>query len=372
MRLMKLMTFLGLALSVSVPAKAVYVDGGISCNPLYSVDADAVTELEFWEAYWYGFTGSFTDVQIYGPPGGASGSNYANFPSPAIAYASLVPEPGNYQYLAWHSISGGPWGQVLVYFGQASCDVPSAEIDSSWSIEDGDQTTFHVTTLGLTPTGYSWTFSSMGGGNNPNVNFGSPSAASTTTDGHWYANPNNPCTAGAHAVYDIDVAVHFPWFSLNDTAQLTVSVPWTTGGTTDFDLTPNAIQVQGGVTSAQDSNGVWRVTGMGNLAIVAPIISVVHVPQSSQFYSKVLQHEQKHVSDLSSGYFKVTDFYAQIVNFTDSTQFGLFVQISQAAGSFISAELARSDADRTQLEQSAYGVSDLVAPQYMYQNCGRF
>ncbi len=482
---MKLMTYLGLALVFSIPAKAIYVDGGIDCYPNSPshVDAQAETGIDYWDL-WDGWSGASVSLQISGPSS-AYGSGYAMYPDYwAEATASVATSPaGNYQYNAWHYAYSYLFeGWYWVYSANTSCDIqassggdptpninlvtpytwdagqgysvsiygggfgtdpelnisgtgvsayitsssdtlisaqvnvspnapdgpayvqvishgyngmgfqgppggggggpgsntttaqiravlPGATIDSNWSIEDGGQTTFHVSTSGPAPTGYSWSFTSPGGGNNPNVSFGSPGSASTTTDGHWYARPDSFCFTSGHAIYDIHVAVGFPLgLVANASAQLTVSIP-DTGGETDFNW--NAVSLTAGPAVGQDGNGVWRVTSQGAMAIGAPITKNVYLLNSSQFYNKVFQHESKHETDLQSGYLRVVDFFAAIQNLSDSTLGGLSTKVSQAFQSFKAAELARSDADRAQLEHSAYMVSDQIAPYYFYQGCGR-
>jgi len=117
------------------------------------------------------------------------------------------------------------------------------------------------------------------GGNNPNVNFGSPGSASTTTDGHWYARPDSFCSTSPHAIYNIHVTVGFPLGLVADaTAQLTVSLP-DTAGQTDF-IWP-AVSLAAGPATAPDANGLWHVTGQGQLAINAPIFKNVYLLNSS-------------------------------------------------------------------------------------------
>ncbi len=485
---MKLMTYLGIALTFSLPAKAVYIDGGIECGS-GAVAADTITQLDFWEV-WGGWIASLSAVGIGGPSVSASAWGYAFELEPAVAATSISPAPvGTYQFFGYHfvyselwnwwpvaqvtmscevqSTGGGgggggvnhptpmitsvspdvwPAGESLLVnihgtgfvtdpeliingtgvsaymnygsdthisaqvnispnapSGYASIQVTShgyngmafqqpqggggptsptataqvqglqrgATISSNQYVSDGGQATFSVTPFGDAPSSFAWSFSAPAGGDNPNVVFSNPAGSMTSTNAHWYANPNDSCTASRQAAYTIQATVAFPGgFTASPTAALFVDVPWNIGGETDFDIPQ--IRIVGGVTTAQDGNGDWRITGQGNLNVVAPIKMDIYVSPASQFYGKVLTHEQKHASDLTAGYLRTGDFYAQIANFKDATQLGLFTQIGIAGGTFINSELSRSSADRATLERNAYAVSDSIPPQYMYQNCGRF
>lgn len=133
---MRLTVWLGLALAFSLPVKATYVDGGIYCNGPYSVEADAVTILEFEEIYWGGWSAAYTEVAIYGPTASASGSGWGWEMDPAVAHASLLsPSAGYYQFIAWHSIYHPEVGLYLLAVADTLCQVGGVEPPPEiWSV----------------------------------------------------------------------------------------------------------------------------------------------------------------------------------------------------------------------------------------------
>jgi hypothetical protein len=130
---------------------------------------------------------------------------------------------------------------------------------------------------------------------------------------------------------------------------------------------------------AADGNGVWRVTGMGTLSRVVPTSSTIYVIPTSQFYNKTVQHEQVHVNNwiLGAGHlygdlFIPADFYSQIKDTTGASQADLINKLSAALTTYVNAQEAIAAQRKNQDEHQAYVVSDPIAPQYVYQNCGRF
>lgn len=100
---MRLMAYVGIALAFSVPAKAVYVDGGIGCNT-NEVTADAITQLDYWEV-WGGWHGALAIAEIQGPSGYAGNWGWASDTAPAVANASISnPSAGTYGFVGWHYI----------------------------------------------------------------------------------------------------------------------------------------------------------------------------------------------------------------------------------------------------------------------------
>lgn len=80
------MTYLGLTLIFSLPARAVYFDGGIECYPSPSrVVGDAETMLEYWDV-WDGWYAASATVQVIGPE---SGSDVAGAWYPRVLGTSI-------------------------------------------------------------------------------------------------------------------------------------------------------------------------------------------------------------------------------------------------------------------------------------------
>jgi len=103
------------------------------------------------------------------------------------------------------------------------------------------------------------------------------------------------------------------------------------------------------------------------------------VAQSSQFYSKLAQHEQVHVDQwkqrsghLYGDLFLVSVFFSQIANLTASSHSSLTSQVRSAQDAFIQEQGGEAANRQPQAEHEAYAVSDPINPQYFYQNCGRY
>ena len=120
---------------------------------------------------------------------------------------------------------------------------------------------------------------------------------------------------------------------------------------------------------------VWRVTGTGTLSRVIEAVSNSLSP-NSQFYDKVSRHEEQHVADLIAGVGKdlvtVDEFYPTIANMTAPSDVELMVDIQIAYEAYLIQELQEFDILSECMEFNAYQVSDPIAPNYFYNNCGRF
>jgi hypothetical protein len=246
--------------------------------------------------------------------------------------------------------------------------------------EDGDTVTFSVTTQGGAPTSYQWSFEApQGAGNNPQVNFSNPNGVATTAIAHWFALPNRPCptsagpAANAVSTYTIKITVTFQGGqSYTESAQFSVDAYWNPAGAVD----PNQARVIGAPQLQADSNGVWRVVGMGTLARRTPT-KEVFVPQTSQFFNKADAHEQEHFDHWNAGNLlgnahQPIDFYNRIVNFTGTSQQDLLNQIIADFQLYTAAQDLFVNNQHNESERRAYAVSDPINPQYLYQNCGRY
>jgi hypothetical protein len=253
---------------------------------------------------------------------------------------------------------------------------PRVTISGSQTIMDGETAQFSVTVQGANPTGYQWTYSApSGAGNNPNVTFNPGNQAQTTTDGHWFAYPNRDCPiTNAISTYTIKCTVSFS--SGNPvTVQTTLRINglWNPAGETD----PRTAGITGSPAMAPDANGVWHITGIGGMRRRLPT-KVVHVPNTSQFYTKTDAHEQEHAytqwlpGNLFGNTYIVADFYQRIRNFTGTSQVNLQNQVAAEFQLYTNAQDAFINSNIAQSERLAYQVSDAIAPQYLYQNCGRY
>ena len=115
---------------------------------------------------------------------------------------------------------------------------------------------------------------------------------------------------------------------------------------------------------------------LGTITVATnPTITMI-LPATSQFYSKLLAHEQVHVAQwgptglLGSNY-SASGFFDAVKNLTDSSQAGLVGQINTVGQNYVDAGDARVAALCNQSELAAYTAVDSMAPQYLYQTCNR-
>ncbi len=287
------------------------------------------------------------------------------------------------QFQGWLRLNDCP---IVGSAPSGGANVHTVTISGAQSIMDGQQSAFSVSVSGGTATAYSWSFTApSGAGNGPNVSFTAPTSAQTNTDGHWFALPNVACPSQSdlpgyyNSVYTIKATVTF---SEGDTPSksttLTVNSYWNPAGFTD----PNIARIGGVPNMASDNpdgSGIWRVTGKGTLSRVVPTSSTINVISASQFYSKTVQHEQVHVNNWIAGtghlfgdLYNPDDFYNQIINITGTSQNDLINKLGAALTTYVNSQGAIVAQRHSQDEQQAYAVSDPIAPQYVYQNCGRY
>ena len=251
------------------------------------------------------------------------------------------------------------------------------------TVNDGESVDFEV--LGAeSATVFSWgweTPSELGlnpdVGNNPEVVFSPADSRETTIDNaKWYAYPNRDCPTGRLAaadkrsVYTITCTLTFPdGRSCTVASTLTVNVPWVLAGCFQ-------IAFSGSPTIAQNSGTqLWEVTGRGTIQRI--LRSQTSVPASSQFHAKVQAHEQVHVNQVNTGlassYYTLDDLWENhLRDLTADNRADLEILIQWGVDDFIFAENDRIRSLLPQLERAAYQVSDVIAPQYLYQRCDRF
>jgi hypothetical protein len=128
-----------------------------------------------------------------------------------------------------------------------------------------------------------------------------------------------------------------------------------------------------------NGTGTWRVTGKGTLSRVVPTQATINVIATSQFYNKTVQHEQVHVNNwivgaghLYGDLYNPDVFYSQIVSITGTSQADLINKLGAALTSYVNSQVALVAQRHNQDEHQAYLVSDPIAPQYVYQNCGQY
>ncbi len=259
---------------------------------------------------------------------------------------------------------------------------PLVEINGPTQANDGSSVLFSAFVGGATPTGYQWSFTTpSGAGNDPNLNFGTPTSVSTFATAKWFALPNQECppdpnntTAYRNSIYTVKLTVTFSNRGpITKEKSFTVNVPWGEAGKTLGNVSPG----NGGPEIDQNSSGIWYVVSLGTWNLTTNPSVHMNIPTSSQFHSKMFAHEQIHVGQwaqpnglLGSNYSNAGLFSA-IQNLTDSSKDGLLAKISTAANDYLNTQDAVVRGLCNQAEGAAYNSSDSLAPQYLYQTCGR-
>jgi hypothetical protein len=175
-------------------------------------------------------------------------------------------------------------------------DISPATMDAIESL-DSDEFICTVTPSDLAPT-YRWLTGSANGawpataGNEPNLNYSAPTANKTIVkETRWFAK-----TPSRRLKVDGEICNYW------------INCEVTIGSSTYRYATPRSLFVQvsyGGTTyppefsdwqdiPLEQINGEWKTESIGPFSRSAPR-PVVYVPVSSQFYSKLMVHENKHV-----------------------------------------------------------------------------
>jgi hypothetical protein len=273
------------------------------------------------------------------------------------------------------------WTYAYVASKFVSVAEPDFTITVPPTAKDGSTVTFSSTITRGTPVSYQWSFTSpTGAGNNPQVNFATPNGAATTAKAHWFALPNTDCATSPpqasethpywNSSYKIKLKVTFQGGrEISKESDFNVNSWWNPGGS----VAP-ATNSGGPQTAFDKSRQLYVVLNSGTMARNTNS-AVMNIPATSQFYNKILTHEQKHELQWQSGLYQnvrsVSSFMAVISNFTDTTSAGLSQQINQAFSvwDLQQAQLYINNISAAELE--AYAISDLLAPQFAYQRCGR-
>jgi len=246
-------------------------------------------------------------------------------------------------------------------------------ISPAQSIRDGDTASFSVSVTGTDPNDpptYQWSFSApKSAGNKPNVDFTNPTGANTNTDGHWFAYPNEECpSAPSASTYEIKVSVIIPNSKpKTKKSKLIINLPEPGG------VTSNLLLSGGPEISFDSTRMLYFISGSGTLARNAPPVTIKVAP-SSQFYNKLLQHENVHVQQYLTGMlsdlYTVPGLMAVLSPLTDSTYDGLLSKVAAAFTGYIKSQnvLLQQRHDAGEIE--AYNLSDIFSPRYFYQRCG--
>jgi len=75
---------------------------------------------------------------------------------------------------------------------------------------------------------------------------------------------------------------------------------------------------------------------------------------------------------MNSDLFTISSLMSAVSTLTDPTSDGLLAKLNTAATNWYNGQISILSSRKNQYEKEAYAVSDLIAPQYAYQNCGRY
>jgi hypothetical protein len=245
------------------------------------------------------------------------------------------------------------------------------------TIIDGGSGEFHVTVSpdNITPDSYAWSWEAKDNpaGNSPHVDFasGQNSKEVTVNKAWWYAFPDDPCRAQNPCSYKLNSAVSFGHDQFEASSIMSVYVP-TSGGTVN-----NPIVVGSPYLSSRNVRGKveWFVSSKGTLKRQIGEINIPDIPITSQFYPKVLAHEQKHVdqqtSGLASNIWTVENLWNKIKTLKAPAKEVLNKELNAVYKQFNVDEQKKWDDGQRDRELEAYSVSDKTPPFYLYQLCNQ-
>jgi hypothetical protein len=227
-------------------------------------------------------------------------------------------------------------------------------------------------------TGYQWSFEPTSGGNNPQMNFTTPTQATTDAKAHWFAKPDHPCDANPSSTYKIKLKITY-----QDVQQRTKDKTGEANFTVNVLLREWVAKVpepntEGAAEIKYDtSSGLWRVVGPGTLQRVPNAPDMSRVPETTQFYNKILKHEEVHVEQYATGIYsdlyQIDNLMPHLFPLTDPNKQPLEQKVFHAIQDWRKSEgIILEQRVNSQGEREAYLVSDQIAPRYLFHNCGRF
>jgi hypothetical protein len=298
----------------------------------------------YYDNWYFGF---FSDIGINYPW-------YYHFSSPGYAFRTR------------------PTAPILLgttqSFDSASTPGVSISITPSQTVNDGDTANFSVTVTNDTPRAYQWAFTApRGAGNSPKVNFSASTSDSTSvSSAHWFASPNEMCNAASIATYTIKCTVTLS-SGKRKTLQTQLRVSAAFDGHLGLTIGPSVTGYP--AYSFNSSTGLWKVTGVGTMTRTTSEV-IINIPATSQFYDKAVAHENKHVAHYAPGgllgdLWTVSGLFSLLSSLTDSSEQGLKNKIADTTSNWDKNQRSIYKSRERADEQSAYGASDPVGPQYL-------
>jgi hypothetical protein len=248
------------------------------------------------------------------------------------------------------------------------------------SVIDGLKISFTIAIMpkGIAADSYEWSWEPnySPAGNLPTVDFMSDKTQPTVTveKAWWYAFPDLACgpnSARLSSTYTLKAKVLFGQDQFDPSTEMMVSVP-ATGGTTSNPYVTGSPQISLVYTAIRTE---WRISGIGNLTRKIGNIKIPDIPSTSQFYQKILAHEQKHldqqVNGLASNIWTVDNLWKKIRNYRAASEAELNKGLLGLYKEFNNEEKKKWKLGKKARELEAYSVGDKIPPFYLYQLCNQ-
>ncbi|HUI29340.1 MAG TPA: hypothetical protein VLX91_03910 [Candidatus Acidoferrales bacterium] len=252
---------------------------------------------------------------------------------------------------------------------------PSDEV-----VKDGENMDFQAKVYPNTITAnsfeWSWSPDNPDGGNDPFVDFepGSDQQKVTVKSAKWYAFPDHDCHPPSNqtSTYDLKTLVKIKGDEFDQKGNLNVFLPRLGGEETHAYIIGNPYAVP-----VYDNSGnikQWRIFSIGTLERVVDK-PVVNLPTTSQFYTKLITHENIHqqqwISGMAMNLWSVDELYKRIRTITAKSLPDIAAKVSTVRLAFESEQIKAFEEIYNLMELEAYNVSDQIPPKYYYQRCDR-
>jgi hypothetical protein len=239
-----------------------------------------------------------------------------------------------------------------------------------------------ITPPSISGTSFLWTAipKNTPAGNSPHLDFSPDRYQQNVTieNARWYAFPDTSCGCSHQSTYRLSAETIISNLVYADTTLLNTFLPKEGGKTKPPHIAggPDFVPVVGGSGNIIK----WKVRrGQLERIVGSPTINV---PSTSQFYNKLLAHENFHVQQQVSGsarhVFSVDRLWRRIGSLEAPTYNELVLEVSKRMYNYRNEQkrewvkglpnVTKSYNDR---EIEAYEVSDVIPPLYLYQRCGR-
>jgi hypothetical protein len=190
----------------------------------------------------------------------------------------------------------------------------------------------------------------------------------------WYAFPDISCglnKAEHDCTYKLKEKTILEQDEFESSSEFVVYVPHTGGET-------SRPRIIGEPSTASLDDGkitTWFIYEKNTLSRQIGIIDP-KVTSTSQFYTKIIKHENKHIEQQKTGLMAnlwlVDRFWDRVKNLKATSKAKLIKQYNDKLEEFKTQELEKLKKLKNDIEKEAYDVSDQIPPFYLYQNCGRF